>query len=83
VAGLYQLTPFKDVCLRHCRSPLMQLLHYANFKRRWRDLRVGLHHGLYCVGCCWGLMAVLIAVGSMNVAAMAALAAGAIPRSCG
>ncbi len=75
VAGIYQLTPLKDVCLRHCRSPMMALLHYGNFKGAWRDLRVGVHHGLYCVGCCWGLMIVLVAVGVMNVAAMAGLAA--------
>jgi predicted metal-binding membrane protein len=75
VAGLYQLTPLKDACLRHCRSPLSTLFHYASFIGPWRDLRVGVHHGLYCVGCCWGLMLVLVAVGVMNVAAMAALAA--------
>lgn len=74
VAGLYQLTPLKEACLRHCRSPMTAILHYANFKGAARDLRVGLHHGLYCVGCCWGLMVVLVAVGVMNVAAMAALA---------
>jgi predicted metal-binding membrane protein len=73
-AGLYQLTPLKDRCLAHCRSPLMQLLHYSGFRGRARDLRVGLHHGAYCVGCCWGLMVVLIALGVMNVAAMAGLA---------
>jgi predicted metal-binding membrane protein len=75
VAGLYQLTPLKDACLRHCRSPMMALLHYGNFKGRTRDLRVGVHHGLSCVGCCGGRMLVLVAVGVMNVAAMAALAA--------
>lgn len=75
VAGLYQLTPLKDACLRHCRSPMMALLHYGNFKGQTRDLRVGVHHGLYCVGCCWGLMVVLVAVGVMNIAAMAVLAA--------
>jgi predicted metal-binding membrane protein len=74
VAGIYQLTPLKDACLRHCRSPMSALLHYSNFKGPWRDLRVGVHHGLYCVGCCWGLMLVLVAVGVMNVAAMAVLA---------
>ena len=52
-AGLYQLTPIKDVCLRHCRTPLHFLAH------GWRDgavgaLRMGFTHGLYCVGCCWG-----------------------------
>ncbi len=75
VAGLYELTPLKDVCLRHCRSPMMALLRYANYKGETRDLRVGLHHGVYCVGCCWGLMVVLVAVGAMNVPAMAGLAA--------
>jgi len=75
VAGVYQLTPLKDACLRHCRSPMTAILRYASFHRPARDLRVGLHHGLYCVGCCWGLMVVLVAVGVMNVAAMAALAA--------
>jgi predicted metal-binding membrane protein len=75
VAGVYQLTPLKRACLRHCRSPLAQFLHYANIQGPLRDARVGLHHGIYCVGCCWGLMAVLVAVGAMNVAAMVALAA--------
>ena len=74
-AGIYQLTPLKDACLRHCRSPLNSFLHYANFKGPAKDLRVGVHHGLYCVGCCWGLMVVLIAVGVMNVAVMAGIAA--------
>jgi predicted metal-binding membrane protein len=74
-AGIYQLTPLKEVCLKHCRSPIGSLFHYANFRGPARDLRVGLHHGFYCVACCWGLMIVLIAVGTMNVAVMAALAA--------
>ena len=74
-AGIYQLTPLKEVCLKHCRSPIGSLFHYANFRGPARDLRVGLHHGFYCVACCWGLMIVLIAVGTMNVAVMAVLAA--------
>jgi predicted metal-binding membrane protein len=74
IAGIYQLTPLKSACLRHCRSPMMSLLHYASFRGRVRDLRVGLHHGVYCVGCCWGLMIVLVAVGVMNVPAMIVLA---------
>jgi predicted metal-binding membrane protein len=73
-AGVYQLTPWKDWCLRRCRSPVGALLYYLGFKGRSRDVRVGLHHGATCVGCCWGLMIVLIAVGVMNVAVMAALA---------
>ena len=74
VAGIYQLTPLKSVCLRHCRSPLGSVVHYASYSGPARDLRVGVHHGLYCVGCCWGLMIVLVAVGAMNIPAMVALA---------
>jgi predicted metal-binding membrane protein len=73
-AGAYQLTPLKRACLRHCRSPMTSFLHYASMTGSARDFRVGLHHGLYCVGCCWGLMVVLVAVGVMNLAAMALLA---------
>ena len=53
-AGIYQLTPLKDFCLRPCRSPVAFLLHVSSYKCRLRDLRVGLYHGLYCIGCCWG-----------------------------
>jgi predicted metal-binding membrane protein len=49
-------------------------MYYLGFRGRSRDVRVGLHHGATCAGCCWGLMIVLIAVGAMNVAVMAALA---------
>jgi len=73
-AGSYQLTPWKDWCLRRCRSPIGALMYYLGYKGRSRDVRVGLHHGATCAGCCWGLMIVLIAVGVMNVAVMAALA---------
>ena len=72
-AGAYQLTPLKDFCLRHCRSPIAFLLHVSGYKGRLRDVRVGMYHGVYCVGCCWGLMLVLIAVGVMNLAWMAVL----------
>ena len=73
-AGLYQLTPLKDVCLRHCRSPMMFLL------TRWRPgrlgaLRMGTEHGGWCVGCCWGLMAALFAVGVMSIGWMVFVAA--------
>lgn len=74
LAGLYQLGPLKHVCLRHCRDPLGHLVRYAGFRRPARDLRVGVHHGLYCVGCCAGLMIVFVPLGVMNVAAMAGLA---------
>ncbi len=71
-AGLYQLTPWKRMCLTHCRSPLGFLM--AN----WRDgirgaFQMGMRHGAYCVGCCWGLMCLLFAVGVMNLLWVAAL----------
>lgn len=72
--GIYQLTPMKQWCLRHCRSPLGHLLHYASYRGATRDLRAGVHHGLVCVGCCWMLMVVLVAVGVMNIPAMVGLA---------
>jgi predicted metal-binding membrane protein len=71
-AGAYQLTPFKGACLTQCRSPLGFLMS------SWRDgaagaFRMGLSHGLYCLGCCWALMCVLFAVGVMNLLWVAAL----------
>ena len=70
-AGTYQLTPLKTACLRRCRSPLDFLA------LRWGrgPLRLGGEHGAYCVGCCWGLMAVLILAAAMHVAAAALIAA--------
>jgi predicted metal-binding membrane protein len=74
VAGVYQLTPFKYVCLTHCRSPFDFVLNH------WRDgavgaLRMGFEHGLYCLGCCWFLMALLFAAGTMSLLWMAAITA--------
>jgi predicted metal-binding membrane protein len=74
-AAAYQVTPIKRACLLHCRSPFAALAHYAGFPKTGRDVLVGLHHGAYCVGCCWGLMALLAAAGVMNVPAMAGIAA--------
>jgi predicted metal-binding membrane protein len=71
----YQVSPLKDTCLKACRSPLGLLLRYASYGGRLRDLRAGAHHGLYCLGCCWVLFAALIALGTMNLLAMAVLAA--------
>jgi predicted metal-binding membrane protein len=73
-AAVYQLTPLKDTCLRHCRSPFMFLMEH------WRPgrvgaLRVGLVHGGWCVGCCWALMAALFALGVMSIGWMAFIAA--------
>ncbi len=73
--GIYQLTPLKTICLRHCRSPLGQLLHYGNMKGRGRDLKVAVHHAGFCLGCCWALMALFVAFGVMNLWAMLGLAA--------
>jgi predicted metal-binding membrane protein len=72
--GIYQFTSLKDRCLAKCRSPVALLLHYGSYRGRLRDLRAGAHHGGYCLGCCWALMVILIAVGVMNIAAMAGLA---------
>jgi predicted metal-binding membrane protein len=72
-AGLWQLTPIKGVCLRHCRSPLGFLM------QGWRPgrvgaLRMGLEHGTYCLGCCWFLMGLLFFGGIMNLFWIAGLA---------
>jgi predicted metal-binding membrane protein len=72
--GIYQLTPAKDRCLARCRSPLGFVVRYSTFRGVTRDLRVGLHHGAYCLACCWSLMALLVAFGLMNVTAMIGLA---------
>jgi len=72
--GVYQLTPLKSRCLKHCRSPLSLLLHYGAYRGRLRDVRAGAHHGAYCLGCCWSLMALFVVVGVMNLAAMVVLA---------
>jgi len=65
LAGLFQLTPLKQACLRHCRTPIGFLM------AEWRDgtrgaLVMGLKHGLYCAGCCWALMLLLFVAGVMN-----------------
>jgi predicted metal-binding membrane protein len=73
-AGLYQLTPLKGACLRHCRSPISLLMEYASYSGRLRDFRAGLHHAAFCLGCCWALMLLLLAVGLMNLVAMVVLA---------
>jgi predicted metal-binding membrane protein len=72
--GLYQLSPLKYRCLAHCRSPLSLFFHYSSYQGPLRDLRVGAHHGAYCLGCCWGLMVVLLALGAMSVVPMLILA---------
>lgn len=74
LAGAYQFTRWKSTCQRACRSPLTFLATH-DFGRGARGAaRAGLAHGLYCLGCCWALMAVLFVVGLMNLAWMAAIA---------
>jgi predicted metal-binding membrane protein len=73
--GVYQLTPLKSRCLKHCRSPPSLLLHYGSYRGALRDVRAGTHHGAYCLGCCWSLMALFVVLGVMNLAAMVVLAA--------
>ena len=72
-AGLYQLTPLKEVCLRHCRTPMHFILHGFREGRRGA-LIMGVEHGAYCVGCCWGLMVALFALGVMSLTWMAVVA---------
>jgi predicted metal-binding membrane protein len=74
VAGVYQLTSAKHACLSHCRSPFSLLFSLRRQRGQLRDLRAGIVHGAYCVGCCWALMAALIALGIMDLRWMALLA---------
>jgi predicted metal-binding membrane protein len=71
-AGVYQWTPMKNACLRHCRSPLTFLLS------DWKEgvagaFRMGVDHGLFCIGCCWMLMLLPFAAGVMNLLWMAGI----------
>lgn len=73
-AGLYQLSPLKHTCLAKCRTPTQFIM------TSWRDgargaLRMGIEHGVYCLGCCWLLFVILFPFGMMNIAAMALLTA--------
>ena len=72
VAGVYQFSPLKRICLAHCRTPMGFLIG------EWRGgtsgaFVMGLRHGLFCLGCCWALMALLFVGGVMNLAWIAAL----------
>jgi predicted metal-binding membrane protein len=71
-AGIYQWLPLKHACLAHCRSPM----HFVS--EHWREgisgaFTLGLQHGLFCIGCCWVLMALLFAAGVMNLVWVAAI----------
>lgn len=74
LAGVFQVTPWKESCLRRCRTPVGFLI------AEWREgarggLVMGVRHGIYCLGCCWALMAVLFVVGTMHLVWMALIAA--------
>jgi predicted metal-binding membrane protein len=75
-AAAYQVSPLKSVCLRHCRSPMSFFLRQrGDLRRPLGAVKAGAVHGLICLGCCWALMAILIAFGTMQLAWMVALAA--------
>ena len=81
-AGAYQLTPVKRACLTHCRSPLGFLM--TNWREgNWGAFQMGVHHGGYCLGCCWALMCVLFVVGVMNLVWVAALPAFVLREKVG
>src|SRR6266508_1741737 len=73
-AGVFQLSPLKHACLRACRSPLGFLLGHWRAGLRG-SLRLGWSHAIYCLGCCWALMVVLVAAGAMGLAWVLLLAA--------
>ena len=74
VAGVYQFTPLKIACLATCRSPLAFILTHDFGGGSPAAARAGVSHGVYCLGCCWAIMAVLAVVGLMNLVWMAAFA---------
>jgi predicted metal-binding membrane protein len=75
VAGIYQWLPIKNACLSQCQTPFQFLISHGGFRSDVPGcLRLGLLHGIYCVGCCWVLMALLFVVGVMNVLWIALLA---------
>jgi predicted metal-binding membrane protein len=74
ISGLYQFSPLKTKCLGYCESPM------SFFMRRWRsgivgDMKMGMYHGLYCLGCCWPYFLLMVALGWMNLLWMALFAA--------
>jgi predicted metal-binding membrane protein len=66
IAGVYQFTPLKRICIGYCESPM------SFFMRRWRDgtsgaFKMGVYHGIYCLGCCWAYFLLMVALGWMNI----------------
>jgi predicted metal-binding membrane protein len=71
VAGVYQFTPLKYHCLEKCRSPLSFVMaHWQGRRERMHALWLGVHHGLFCIGCCWSLMLLMFVVGVGNLSWM-------------
>ena len=76
IAGLYQFSRLKYACLDRCRSPLTFVMeHWSGADARRDSLRLGVWHGIFCVGCCWSLMVVMLVVGAGSIAWMLGLAA--------
>jgi len=73
LAGVYQFTPLKSTCLRACRTPADFLLTHW-YRGLSGQLRLGVEHGLYCLGCCWALMALFVGVGAMSLVWAAGIA---------
>jgi len=74
LAGVYQFTPFKYRCLERCRSPLSFIVeHWQGRHEQAQALWLGVHHGIFCLGCCWSLMLLMFAVGAGNLGWMLAL----------
>jgi predicted metal-binding membrane protein len=94
-AGIYQWTPLKEACLRQCQAPIAFLSSHGGFRSDpFGALRLGIEHGIYCLGCCWALMALLFVGGVMNIAWIGGIAililiektvptGRLIPRLCG
>jgi len=66
IAGIYQFTPLKSTCLRACRTPADFLLTHWH-RGLSGQVRLGIEHGLYCLGCCWALMALFVGAGAMSL----------------
>lgn len=76
LAGLYQFTPLKYKCLDKCRSPMSFIAaHWRGGNEGRQALLLGLHHGIFCIGCCWALMLLMFAVGTGSVTWMLVLGA--------
>lgn len=73
IAGIYQITPWKSACLKHCRDPLALVAAHLS-QGRFGALRMGIHHGAVCAACCWALMLIQLVLGVMNLTVMVVVA---------